>query len=314
MTQFVKLIGITMEHGYYKNVTGKFRIVPTAKTKTLMRNRGVLFRQTCDGCQWLIADDFSGFLPDDQLECVLQVMDANFMYVTQLEGYQPQSFYRLILSDESLPIDVVSALVPADASMGGPCFCRISIGLTPEMQKEAKDGKPLEYRLVFNEVSYCWEYLFVRLNADTNESKILLLEDTKGNILFSLSKKLPSTPYGDMAWQIVSTSSMPCRQNPDYNLLLSEIPVAEFFKELKDKLREKPELKEWLAEEIEKDMQAEDFSTLSMKIRSEVITDKLQKKRTVSRFLPYPQPGRFKVEPEASKEKIPDKIRQICYI
>ncbi|MCD7925848.1 MAG: hypothetical protein LUI85_14625 [Bacteroides sp.] len=40
MTQFSKLIGITMEHGYYKNVTGKFRIAPTAKTETLMRNRG----------------------------------------------------------------------------------------------------------------------------------------------------------------------------------------------------------------------------------------------------------------------------------
>ena len=307
MAQFVKLIGITTEHGYYKNITGKFRIAPTAKTEALMRNRGVLFRPTGDGCQWLIADDSSGFLPDDQLECVLQVQDADFMYVTQLDGYQPQSFYRLSLSGESRTIDVVSALMPANASMGGPCFCRISIGLTPDMQKEAKDGKPLEYRLMFREASYRWEYLFVRRNADADESKILLLEDTKGNILFPLSRKLSSTPYGDTAWQIVSTSPIVCRQSPDCNLLLSDIPTAEFFKILNDKLEKKPELRKWLTEEIEKDMQAKDFSTLPMEIRSEVITDKLQKKRALSRYLPYPQPGKFKAEQQ-------DWIRQVCYI
>lgn len=326
MTQFSKLIGITMEHGYYKNVTGKFRIAPTAKTETLMRNRGVLFRQTDDGCQWLIADDFNGFLPDDRLECALQVLDAAFMYVTQLEGYQPQSFYRLSLSGKSQTVDVVSALVPADApSMSSSCFCHISIGLTPEMQKEAKDGKPLEYRLKFNKASYLWEYLFVRRNADTDESKILLLEDTTGDILFSLSKKLPSTPYGDMAWQIVSTSPILCRQNPTYNLLLFEIPMAEFIEELND---EEPRWQERLAKEIkkdieetkreiekiEKDMQAEDFSTLPVGVWSGIIAKNSLKKRLLSRFLPYPQPGRFKVEPEASKEKIPDKIRQVCYI
>ena len=304
-------MGITIEHPYYKNRTGKFYILPTAKTEVLMRNRGILFKQTDNGCQWLIAGDCSGFLPGDQLECALQVQEAGFMYVTQLEGYQPQSFYRLELSGESRTIDVASALLPAgQPPMGGPCLCHICIGLTPEMPEQAKNGKPLEYRLRFNEACYYWEYLFVRRNADTDEPKILLLEDSRGNILFSLSRKLTSTPYGDTAWQIVSASPVPCRENPDCRLLLSGISTAEF----SEALARQPDWQERLAREIKKDpeeiqkkIQAEDFSILPVEIWSGIIADHSLRRRPLSHFLPCPQPGKFRTESQ-------DRIRQVCYI
>lgn len=142
----MKLIGIKIEHGYYKDVTDKFCIVPTAKTEALMRNRGIQFRRTGDGCQWLMAENCNGFLPDDRLECTLQVRDADFMYVTQLDDYRPQSFYRLDLSDENRITDVVSALVPVSDTAGASCFCNINICLTPDVLKEAKTEPRLNTR------------------------------------------------------------------------------------------------------------------------------------------------------------------------
>lgn len=305
MGQFVKFIGIKMEHGYYKDVAGKFYIVPTAKTEKLMRSRGILFRPTNDGCQWLITDDCSGFMPDDRLECILRVQDADFMYVTQLGDYQPQSFYRLSLSDESQVTDVVSFLVPADAPsmLGGPCLCSISIGLTNGMLEEVKRGKSLEYRLVFREAAYRWEYLFVRRNRDANESKVLLLEDTKGKIIFSLPKMLANTPYGEIVWQIVSTSPVVCRQHLDCNLLLTEVAAEELVEKLTGKLKSQ----ERLTPELEKDIQSGEFSRLPAEAVLEAVSDKSLKRKTLSRFLPCPQPGKYKVEEQ-------DCIRQVCYI
>lgn len=304
MGQFVELISIRMEHGYYKDMTNKFGIVPTAETEVLMHNRGILFRQTGDGCQWLVANGCSGFLPDDRLECVLRVQDADFMYVTQLGDYRPQSFYRLNLSDESRTTDIVSSLVPVDApSMGGSCFCSISIGLTHDMLEEAKRGKSLEYRLGFREAAYRWEYLFVRRNGENDPLNTLLLEDTKGNILFSLPKKLSATPYSDTVWQMVSVSPIVCRQHPDCNLLLSEVPATELCKLLAEKLKDK----RLPFGELEKDIQAGDFSRLPVDVLSEVYADKSLKRRTLSRFIPCPQPGRFKAEQQ-------DWARQVCYI
>ena len=303
MGQFVKLIGIKIEHGYYKDVTDKFRIVPTVKTETLMRNRGIQFRRTEDGCQWLIAENCNGFLPGDQLECALQVRDTDFMYVTQLDDYQAQSFYRLSLSGESRMTDVASALVPVDDTAGASCFCSISICLTSDMAKEAKDGSPFEYTLGFRMAAYRWEYLFVRRNDDTHEPKVLLLKDTKGKILFSLPKKLVNTPYGEIAWQIVSTSPVICRQHPDCDLMLTEVSA----KELGEKFIEKLKSQEQFILELEEDIQSGEFSRLTAEVVLEAISDKSLKRKTLSRFIPCPQPGRFK----SGKRNC---IRQVCYI
>lgn len=305
MGQFIKFISIRLEHGYYKDVTGKFRIVPTARTEKLMLSRGLLFRQTGDGCQWLIDNDSNGFMPNDRLECILQVQDADFMHVTQLDDYRPQSSYRLNLSDESTTTDVVYSLVPADApSMSGrPCFCSIRIGLPLGLPKSIKDVKPIDYRLVFREAAYSWEYLFVRRHDDAPESKVLLLEDTKGNILFPLPTKLTDTPYGEIAWQIVSTSPVVCRKHPDCDLVLTEVPTEELREKFTDKLNDQGRL----IPELKKNINSGDFSEVPADVVFAVISDKSLKRKTVSRFVPCPQPGKYKPEE-------PGYIRQVCYI
>lgn len=69
-----------------------------------MHSREILFRQTGDGCQWLLSNDCAGFLKGDELELVLLMQDTNFIRITQLEDYRPQSFYRLALPENSREI------------------------------------------------------------------------------------------------------------------------------------------------------------------------------------------------------------------
>lgn len=302
MAQSIRFIIVKITHGYYKDVTGKFYILPTIETGKLMRDRGMLFRQTDDGCLCLIASDCRGFLLDDQLEFVLQVKDADFMRVTQLDDYQPQTFYRLRLPDESRRIDVISTLVPANNPMGAHYFCSISVKPTYDMLAKAQCGRPFEYQLRFREMAYCWEYLFIPRCEDIDESKVLLLEDTKGKILFTLPEKLANTLYGKMAWRIVSASPVVCQQHPDCNLQLSDVLTAELCKLLIEKLNSKG----LLTPELEKDIQSGEFSKLPTDVVSEAISDKSLKKRTLNRFLPSPQPGQYKTEER-------DCMRQVCY-
>lgn len=175
------------------------------------------------------------------------------------------------------------------------------------MLKEAKNGTPFEYTLGFRTAACRWEYLFVRRNDDAQESKVLLLKDTKGKILFSLPKKLMNTPYGEIAWQIISTSPVVCRQHPDCELVLTEVTVKELGEKFIEKFIEKLKSQERLILELEEDIQSGKFSRLTAETVSETISDKSLKRKTLSRFIPCPQPGRFK-----SEER--DCIRHVCYI
>lgn len=297
MGQFAAFINIKIAHAYYNSIMGKFCFLPTAKTEKLMRSRNILFRPTGDGCQWLVADNCAGFLDNEELEVILQIQDTDFMLITQLKDYHPQSFYRLILSDNSGEIDIASALVPTEEQKRESHFCHISIKLTNNMLKEAKTRRPQEYLLRFREAAYRWEYLFLPRNEGIDESKTFLLEDTKGEILFTLPEKQENTPFGGIAWRIVSISPIFCREHPDCNLQLSEVLTAE--------------LSMLLSEALSRDIQPKDFSKLPpevlFKLLPKIQAEKSLRKRTVSRFLPSPQPGRYGTE-------LRDYIRHICYL
>lgn len=297
MGQFIVFINIKTVHPYYANMTGNLRFLPTIKTEQLMRSREILFRQTRDGCQWLLSNDCAGFLKGDEFELVLLMQDTNFIRITQLEDYRPQSFYQLALPENSREIDVASALVPTKEPKRESHFCHISIKLTDNMLKEAKSGRPPEYLLRFREAAYRWEFLLVPRQESTDESKTFLLEDTNGQILFTLPEKEANISFSKIAWRIVSVSPVVCREHPDCNLRLSEVQTAELSKRL--------------SEVLSKDIQPEDFSKLPPEILSGVLpgilADRSLKKRTVSRFLPFPEPGKYNTDQQ-------DCIRQICYV
>lgn len=297
MGQFVTLIKIKTKHSYYFSTAGKFNISSTASSSILLYKRGIVIRPATDGCELLITDDYPGFAEGDELDLILQIRDENFMYITQLDHYSPQSFYRLTLPEDSREIDVVSALVSTNEPKGGNVFCNIRIKLTENMLEKAKHGTPLEYLFLFREAAYRWEYLFFPRCEENEGTKTFLLEDTLRQIFFTLSEKPENTSFGRKAWRFVSTSSIACKENQPYNLQLSEVLTTD--------------LSELLSKALSRDIQPKDLPMLSPEVLQEVLpkilADKSLKKRIVSRYLPCPQPGRF-----VTKEQ--GYIRQICYV
>lgn len=297
MGRFVTFIDIMVTHGYYNDMSDYFQFRPTAETERLMRNRGVLIRHTKRGCQFLIEDDRAGFLSGDELELTLQMQDHNFVFVTQLDDYRPQTFYRLALPEDSQEIDVVSALVSTEEQKESSHFCHITIKLTGKMLEEAKAGMPQEYLLGFCVAAYRWEYMFVPRCGSIDGSKTFLLEDLKGKFLFTLPEKHTNSSLGGMMWRIFSTSPIVCRKFQNCDLQLSEVLTEE--------------LSKLLSNAFFRDVQPEEFFRLPPKVLSEILpkilADRSLKKRIVSRFIPYPQPGKFRTDQRGC-------IREICYI
>lgn len=202
MGQFIIFIDIKVVHGYYNDTPGSFRFRLTDETERLIRSRKVLFVHTANRCQFMLENDCAGFLRGDKLELTLQSQDDNFMRLTQLNGYRPQTFYRLALSDDSQEIDIASAIVATEEQRGEAHFCHITIQLTDKMLEDAKAGKPQEYLLRFREVAYRWEYLFVPRYKSMDESKTLCLEDTQGKYFFTLPEKYTDPSLGGTMWRI----------------------------------------------------------------------------------------------------------------
>ena len=297
MGRFIIFIDIKVVHGYYNDTPGSFRFRLTDETERLIRSRKVLFVHTANRCQFMLENDCAGFLRGDKLELTLQSQDDNFMRLTQLNGYRPQTFYRLALSDDSQEIDIASAIVATEEQRGESHFCHITIQLTDKMLEDAKAGKPQEYLLRFREVAYRWEYLFVPRYKSMDESKTLCLEDTQGKYFFTLPEKYTDPSLGGTMWRIFSTSPIVCRKYRDYNLQLSEVQTTE--------------LSGLLSEALSRDIQPEEFSKLPPEVLSEVLpkilADKSLKKRIISRFISCPGPGIFLTDQQ-------DCIREICYI
>lgn len=260
MGQFITCINIKVEHGYYANVPRNFHIQPTRNTVELMRRRGMLLRPTESGWQWIMVQENAGFLDGDEFEFSFLPMDANFVWVTRLCSYDPQSFYRLVLTGGKQVIDVAAALAPQEERKTQSEFCRLCIRPTQEMIRLAKDGIPQEYVLQFRVAAYRWEYLFVIRNPDFYVSQHLVLEEARGRIAFEKMQKLENSPFGEYVWRTVSTKPIECERSPDYKIELSD-----------------------------------------------VISDIPLKKRTLNRFVPFPQPGVY-----LSDQR--DCIRQVCYV
>lgn len=201
MGQFIIFIDIKVVHGYYDDLSSSFLFRPTAETERLMRSREVLIRRTGNGCQFMIQDDSAGFLSGDELEFALQPQDPSFILFTQLEGYHPQAFHRLVLPEDSQEVDVASAIIVTEEQKRESHFCHITIKPTDKLLKKAKAGIPQEYLLRFREAAYRWEYLFIPRYESMDESKTFLLVDTQRKLFFTLPEKYTDPAYGGMMWR-----------------------------------------------------------------------------------------------------------------
>ena len=103
MSQYIAIAAIRIEHNYYNPPENSFvGLEPTPETKKLMRQRGVMLRQSRGNeWQWIMADDASGFADKDVLELSMIVKDPCFLQHMQED-------IKLI----DLVIELVDARVP----------------------------------------------------------------------------------------------------------------------------------------------------------------------------------------------------------
>ena len=96
MSQYIAIAAIRIEHNYYNPPENSFvGLEPTPDTKKLMRQRGVMLRQSRGNeWQWIMADDASGFADKDVLELSMIVKDPCFLQQIESDGYDPDSFYK----------------------------------------------------------------------------------------------------------------------------------------------------------------------------------------------------------------------------
>lgn len=96
MSQYIAIAAIRIEHNYYNPPENSFvGLEPTPETKKLMRQRGVMLRQSRGNeWQWIMADDASGFADKDVLELSMIVKDPCFLQQIESDGYDPDSFYK----------------------------------------------------------------------------------------------------------------------------------------------------------------------------------------------------------------------------
>ena len=96
MSQYIAIAAIRIEHNYYNPPENSFvGLEPTSETKKLMKQRGVMLRQSRGNeWQWIMADDASGFADKDVLELSMIVKDPCFLQQIESDGYDPDSFYK----------------------------------------------------------------------------------------------------------------------------------------------------------------------------------------------------------------------------
>ena len=94
MSQYIAIAAIRIEHNYYNPPENSFvGLEPTPETKKLMRQRGVMLRQSRGNeWQWIMADDASGFADKDVLELSMIVKDPCFLQQIESDGYDPDCF------------------------------------------------------------------------------------------------------------------------------------------------------------------------------------------------------------------------------
>lgn len=220
MERFITLVSLKIEHDYYQSsIARHVSLTPLAETERLMHRRGVRFFRDNGSWKWIIQDDCAGFGDEDVLEFSLHMANINFLRITKLNDYRPQNFHRLILGSEK-KINAASALKATEEKKWQPELCRISMKLTDESLKKAKDGEPIEYTLKFEAMAYRWEYLFVIRNESL---KNLLLEETKDRITFNKLERLKNNPFGENVWGTISTAPVIAQEYPEYVLILSEL-------------------------------------------------------------------------------------------
>lgn len=210
MESYLRLYRITVRHDYFgESPCPLLRLRPSSEGETLMRRRGMMFREEAAGT-WSL---FFTEEPDTEKDVMLldlSIADPMFVLYTDWSGFRPTDSYDLRLPASEGQLDATAAIAHTDRKRSiGSGFCTVALRLTEELVQAARSGKPEEVVLQFHAPKKRWEYLFFPQTEESIDGKQLLLEDMTGSVAFSPFTRCKA--YGREAWRTVSENPVAMR-------------------------------------------------------------------------------------------------------
>ena len=256
MSQYIAIAAIRIEHNYYNPPENSFvGLEPTSETKKLMKQRGVMLRQSRGNeWQWIMADDASGFADKDVLELSMIVKDPCFLQQIESDGYDPDSFYKF--NAENGLVEVNADFVWRKDTNGQKLkneFCRIvlkPVEMVSERlrmlymkveqlgKEEIREENSVQFAAIKQEIrqlqeiccpkftirfcscAYYWEYLCVFKDENDMRGKDLRLRTRENVVAFGAPEKNEKTSLGTNVWRLVSTGRIKAKERYDMPMQL----------------------------------------------------------------------------------------------
>ena len=254
MSRYINIATIRIEHNYYNPPVNSFvSLEPTPETKKLMKQRGVMLRQSRGNeWQWIMSDDASGFADKDVLELSMIVKDPCFLQQIESDGYDPDSFYKF--NAENGLVEVNDDFVWRKETNGQKLkneFCRIAMKPVETVSERLRilytkveqlgEGREencvqfeaikqeirqlqesccLKFTIRFCSYAYYWEYLCVFKDENDMRGKDLILRARENIVAFGPPEKCEKTSLGTNVWRLASTGRIKVKERYDITMQL----------------------------------------------------------------------------------------------
>ena len=221
---YKKVFEICLKHEYFTgDVCAGVQLDVCASTLTLMRRRGLIFREAEVNKWCFVADCVGGEVDElsDIFTLEMRATDPAFISYTDWEGYNPAKTYLLELPYDSHNIDIVAEMNKNQIKRVGAVICLINVRLSKRMFELAREGREMTQTLVFHNPIKYWEYLFVP-RSKTGDKKIKV-EETKGLVNFEMVTQMHLDIFDSLVYRAISTTLIPLKECYDYQISLKEV-------------------------------------------------------------------------------------------
>lgn len=224
MADYRTIYSFCLKHDYYlQNICRAIEISITPEGAALLRQRGLIFKQTKEN-EWSIIGDFEGAGVEDKSDILtlkMTLVEPQFVYFTIWQDFKPTNAYHLSLPYEKPEEEATNLIKYCEGKQEKNSFCSIDINLSNEMFKKARVGKTETNTLIFRSPKVYWEYLFISRNEKINEK--LKIEEHSGKIVFEQMKKIEIEAFTAPILHSITKSPIPMNEHYKLELSLLEI-------------------------------------------------------------------------------------------
>lgn len=224
MTNYQTIFSFCLEHDYYtQNICRAIEIRVPSQSVSMLKRRGLIFKQTKEN-QWSIIGDCEGAGVDDDSDVLVLEMilvEPLFVCFTIWQDFRPTHAYHLSLPCNKTKEEATNVIKDSEHKRQSDSFCSIEINLSNEMFKRAENGNAEINTLIFRSPEVYWEYLFVSRSEKNNEN--LELKEISGKVVFSEMEKIEIEPFTLPVLQTITKSPIPMNERYKLDISLIEI-------------------------------------------------------------------------------------------